>query len=457
VKKITLRLTVARGLALFGALGALLSCGFENKADIEVYVELYEYSFVKEHAARKAEVLNAAAPRMAAAEAAVNAAVANALNEYRTAITTVQGRTKTARSPTTATSSTQTQPGTWPQACCWATATSANRAPNDTGPANTYSDNNYPRGATTQLTETNASNITERWASNYQRGSNEETAAHTNAIDTGHWITFDLTANYNIVGFRYRGRPNNVGGKVTGLDLYVSQENDLARGSTPTTSNDAELPGHRPPSEKLVPHNQTQWPAGQGDNGWYPTTATPTNIVVPAYGRYVQFRMNKPTVGGNQREKGASGLQIITVGSAGDADQLADVRANMATAEDTARETASAEQLVLIFASMAESGYGNLAIDFSYLEAAYQQGIQLLGSLRLQPVKYRKLDEALNGKLNDSGAVLVRGGAQYLSGEFPPPQPVSLSYFNDFFDYQDEVDAVTQEIIALLEAPPMAQ
>jgi len=447
-------------LIIICCMGVLLSCGFEgleNKADEDIYRGTFDYGYKDKHSYLKNEALR----KIQELDTYVAVEEQKAIDEIavtsQARITQVKAMTKTQRNPSSVSSIPTTAPtsysaATWPQACCWAANQRNNSgdiqgalAPDDTGNKNNYGDNNYPYFAADPNTTGT------RWASNYTRAG---AGAHDGALDDGHWITFDLGANYTIVGFQYRGRQNDNGGKVTGLDLYVSQTNDLAR--DPSNTNTGNHPGHNPPAAKLVPHNQTSWPAASGDNGWYPSSAT-ANIEFPAYGRYVQFRLNKTALGSTQAEKGASGLRIVTVGNSG-TDELASVRSGPALAKAAAQAAALAQLRTFVD----EGGYSNGVVDFSYLEVAYNLGIQVLATMKpeIQPIRYNKLNAALQLAL------------PYLRGEVNPPAPFSptsaqLASFDaystafrgyltsqlttSFYGYQAQVDNITENIMLLVE------
>ena len=498
------RLLIAYSLVLLGALGFLLSCGFENKADMEVYIGMYEYDFMSKHTYLKNAALNKITEletyvtnEETRAGEALREEVIEPLNSAinaakSSALTTARGRSgRIFVSPYTNGSNTSS---TWPQACCWAASssvgdnggTTGSVAPDDNGGRNTWGDTCYPVRASSITTGTGRA---DRWSSNYNgRTVTGHTDARGGAMDNGHWITFDLGASYMITGFRYRPRNSaagGTGGRITGLDIYVSEIDDLAR--DPSSRTTGTHPGHWPPDTKRVTHSQAAFATDTND--WIPNNQTTNNISSYAYGRYVQFRMNKD----NSNEVGAQGLEIRRDGTP-DVDALTSITApapyqsmNMrqlinsfetmvAQAEAAAKQNAQAAALQELKAFVAEKGYSNGVIDFSYLETAYQQGIQLLGSLRLAPVKYRKLNEALNGKFNEgTGALVTRGAKQYLNGDPPPPAPFTSTsndfttyctqfknYLNgatatSFYGYQALVDAATEAIIALLETPPMAQ
>jgi len=339
-------------LLVLCCIGVSGSCNFgelENKADIDII----DVHFIRKNAAVMNQLLAELEEVEVEVEARVALEVAIIMAENAALIATVQSRPRTFVSPFSG-DATAARPGDWPQACCWSTTTTGNRAPNDNGNVNTYGDNCFPISASNINTTTGNTN---RWSSNYMRTGR---GAHTNAIDEGHWITFDLGANYMITGFRYQGRDNG-SGRAAGMDIYVSTENDIARNvANPSNSNDGTHPGHYPPESKKVPHTQTF----ADTNAWQPNNTTTNNIITPAYGRYIQFRMNVGrTPGVLDSEVGARNIEIRRDNVAG-VDLLAEMRATMLTIVEDIRAEVREEYVDRLKSTILEN---EVEVTYSYL------------------------------------------------------------------------------------------
>jgi hypothetical protein len=312
----------------------------------------------------------------------------------------------------------EVRPDTGVEACCWANSVTGDLAPDDEGGVNTYNDNCPPSAAVDGQNGT-------WWNINYMRSASSPTLnkRHTNknTNDGGnHWITLDLGGVYNISGFGYMGRNGNGNSRINAYQVYVSEEQDLGR--DPENSDTGDHPGHRPPPSKLV---------HQGNFGNSQDMQRVT-FAMPAYGRYVQLRVFSAHNDGT--DGGAAELRVIREAAASGSSLTDAVNAGVS-------------------AALAVNGYAALSIDDSYLAAAYAEGIRVLGSVKNNPAKFKKLDTLLHGGSGVDGAV-IKGAREYLNDDpdRPPETLTAESDVNVFFDYQEKVDALTGNIHLLLSA-----
>jgi hypothetical protein len=303
------------------------------------------------------------------------------------------------------------RPDTGVEACCWAHGTAASLAPDDEGGANQWSDNCPPSAAVDGSTSS-------WWNTNYSRTVYYHTTKNTS--DGGrHWITLDLQDVYNINGFTYQGRQGNTNSHINAYQIYVSEVEDLGR--DPLDKNNGDHPGHHPPAAKLV---------HQGN--FTDSTGTQTvTFAMPAYGRYVQLR---PVSYYGSGGEGAAELRVIREATPGP---------NLLDAVNT-----------IIADALTNSGYSSLVIDDSYLDASYQDAIQILGLIKNKPVQFNKLNALLHGSVDTDGAALAKGAAQYLNDDpdRPPETLITVADVNTFLAYQEEVDDLTRRIRLLVSA-----
>jgi hypothetical protein len=86
-------------------------------------------------------------------------------------------------------------------------------------------------------------------------------------------------------------------------------------------------------------------------------------------------------------------------------------------------------------------------ISTANLESTYQDGIQVLGTVKNNPVKFNRLNTLLHGSLGSDGEILVKGAKQYLED-----RPAIESDVDACFEYQNGVDDITRQIRLLLSA-----
>jgi hypothetical protein len=314
----------------------------------------------------------------------------------------------------------EVRPDTGVEACCWAETASGSLASDDEGGVNTYSDACAPGKAVDGQNST-------WWNMNYMRSASSPTLnkrhGNKNTNDGGnHWITVDLGAVYNISGFSYMGRNGSSNSRINDYQVYVSEGTDLGR--DPADKNTGDHPGHRPPPEKLV------------HEGNFANDASTQQVSfdMPAYGRYVQLRViSSHNDSGN--DGGAAELRVTRETTASGSSLTAAVNAG-------------------ILAALTENNYNSLVIDDSYLAAAYQTGLRVLGTVKGNPVKYARLNTLLHGSFDADGELLTKGAQQYLNDD-PDRPPQALATENDvnaFFEYQNGVDDLTGQIYLLLSA-----
>jgi hypothetical protein len=311
---------------------------------------------------------------------------------------------------------TEVRPNTGVEACCWAHGTASSLAPDDEGARNTYGDNCL---STAAVDGSNSS----WWNMNYMRSAASPTLnkrhGNKNTNDGGnHWITLDLGAVYNISGFGYMGRNGNGNSRINAYQIFVSEEEDLGR--DPADKNTGDHPGHRPSPAKLV--HQGNFANSQD--------MQQITFSMPAYGRYVQLRV-LTSFNDSGNDGGAAELRVTREETASGASLTAAVNAGVA-------------------AALTENNYDTLTIDNSFLAASYQDGIQVLGTVKNNPVKFNRLNTLLHGSLGSDGEILVKGAKQYLEDD--PDRPAIESDVDAYFEYQNEVDDITRQIRLLLSA-----
>jgi len=443
--------------AFFVSLGALVSCNFENKADIEygdfIMDELKTEvnTIVDEHTALRETILEliaepAEAERLRKTEelmAGIRAQYPGAVSGWTWAS---NSNTRAEIRPTTGQSLNGVYCGP-PQACCWATTVAADLAPDDEGGVNSYNDVCLPARAVDGDTGT-------WWNMNYTRSVDAPTlnARHgnKNTNDEGnHWITLDLGALYYVVGFRYQGRNNDSNSRILNYKVFVSDVPDLGR--DPANPDTGDHPGHRPSAGKLA-LSETY----SNNTNWQPASAS-ANLTTPQVGRYVQLRV-LTSVNNSGRDGGAAELRVV-VGLSGGNNLIGEDLQNAAGKIGPQVDAAVTEAVAGV---LLENGYDTETLDYRALERVYAEAGQILGKIKADKAKgsqqvsenlpiYKALNSLLEGEYDESTETwLVKGAGYYLDPDNRDSAPVITDDVNAFFDYQAEIDKVTQRLLDML-------
>lgn len=294
-------------------------------------------------------------------------------------------------------------------ACCWAVGANplptdqaaldalyAQLAPGDEQVINSWGDMCPPIRAFDNNNST-------WWNMNYMRSSTNKKHTGVSSVDGGnHWITIKFSDTpVPITGFTYRGRSGNENSRIANYEAYVSETSDL---------------GHNPPVGKKV-HTGTFANNGDRQSVTFSTSAT---------GQYFQLRV-LTSVNDSGRDGGAAELTITTASGVLDANTTVTPQLD------------AAEQVKL-------QDYSN-TIDVAPLREAFTEAAPLLVAAKSDPVKFNKLNTALNGVYNSDGTVAIKGAAYYMNEE---NRPAITDGVTVFFGYQKEVDNLTLKIHDLI-------
>jgi len=293
-------------------------------------------------------------------------------------------------------------------ACCWAhsTASSLNDFDRAQGWTNTHSDQCPPSNA---LTYSGSG----WWNMNYARPNNAtypgkkhtEIPANERIDEGNHWLTVDVTGSpVNILGFTYLARNASGDTNIDRYQVYISDQ----------------LLGHNPPPGSFVYEGNLQ-------DG---VTTRQTVNFMPRRGRYIQIRVLTSHRGGGM-DGGMQQFEAITVDK---------------TPEQMAGEITAAMELI--------QQEHQLSIDYEYLNLAYQEGLRTLNLplVRNNPNRFNPLNDLLKGTFDGQGNVVKKGAFQYMNDDPDEPKTIqSEADLNAFFEYQKSVDAITQQLVVVVE------